>query len=88
MAKILALHGPNLNLLGHREPHIYGSDTFQDINERCRVVCEGAGHKFDSFQPCLHKLDCLTCVRTTFFESYLCQQDLIYIIIEVELVQA
>ncbi|MBM88512.1 MAG: type II 3-dehydroquinate dehydratase [Gammaproteobacteria bacterium] len=50
MAKILALHGPNLNLLGHREPHIYGSDTLQDINERCRVVCEGAGHKFNSFQ--------------------------------------
>ena len=50
MAKILALHGPNLNLLGHREPHIYGSDTLDDINSRLREQCAAAGHEFDAMQ--------------------------------------
>ena len=50
MAKILALHGPNLNLLGHREPHIYGSDTLDDINSRLREQCAAAGHEFDALQ--------------------------------------
>ena len=50
MAKILALHGPNLNLLGYREPHIYGTDTLEDINRRLRDQCAAAGHEFDALQ--------------------------------------
>ncbi|MCY4356288.1 MAG: type II 3-dehydroquinate dehydratase [Gammaproteobacteria bacterium] len=50
MASILALHGPNLNLLGHREPHIYGSDTLTEINQRLAQRCAVTGHEFDSLQ--------------------------------------
>lgn len=50
MASILALHGPNLNLLGNREPHIYGHDTLADIDARLASQCAEAGHTFDSLQ--------------------------------------
>ena len=50
MATILALHGPNLNLLGSREPHIYGSDTLDDINQRLSTQCGLAGHEFSHLQ--------------------------------------
>ncbi len=50
MARILVLHGPNLNLLGEREPHIYGSDTLDDINGRLRALCEQQGHELEALQ--------------------------------------
>ncbi|NQV69145.1 MAG: type II 3-dehydroquinate dehydratase [Pseudohongiella sp.] len=50
MASILALHGPNLNLLGSREPHIYGTDTLDDINQRLSTQCAEAGHEFSYLQ--------------------------------------
>ncbi len=50
MARILVMHGPNLNLLGDREPHIYGYDTLEDINGRLAQMCEAQGHELDSLQ--------------------------------------
>ncbi|HMR67579.1 MAG TPA: type II 3-dehydroquinate dehydratase [Anaerolineae bacterium] len=42
MTRILLLHGPNLNLLGTREPEVYGATTLEDINRR--VIESAAGH--------------------------------------------
>ena len=50
MANILVIHGPNLNLLGSREPEIYGSDTLETINARLQQMAEQNGFGFDSFQ--------------------------------------
>ena len=48
--KVLVLHGPNLNLLGSREPEIYGAETLPDINKRLAALALKAGAKLDSFQ--------------------------------------
>jgi 3-dehydroquinate dehydratase II len=50
MAKLLVLHGPNLNLLGVREPEIYGRETLADINNRLAQRAHAAGHMLDWFQ--------------------------------------
>lgn len=47
---ILVLHGPNLNLLGTREPEVYGTTTLSDIDARLRTLAEQAGAKLTSFQ--------------------------------------
>ena len=50
MAKILVLHGPNLNLLGAREPEIYGRQTLADINQQLAERAQEAGHELAWFQ--------------------------------------
>ena len=50
MAKILVLHGPNLNMLGIREPEVYGTTTLKEIDEQIKLFADSAGHKLASFQ--------------------------------------
>ncbi|MDE2155109.1 MAG: type II 3-dehydroquinate dehydratase [Xanthomonadaceae bacterium] len=50
MAKILVLHGPNLNLLGTREPAIYGRETLAGINQQLAELAHAAGHELVCFQ--------------------------------------
>ena len=50
MSKILVIHGPNLNLLGTREPEVYGTDTLDDINGRLKLQVEQKGLEFEAFQ--------------------------------------
>lgn len=48
--KILVLHGPNLNMLGTREPEVYGRVTLSEINRNLAKIAEDAGIVLESFQ--------------------------------------
>lgn len=50
MAKLLVLHGPNLNLLGEREPAIYGHTTLAEIDRDLCARCEALGHEMECLQ--------------------------------------
>lgn len=50
MSSILVLHGPNLNLLGSREPAVYGHDTLESINKRLAGLAVAAGHHVQTLQ--------------------------------------
>lgn len=50
MANILLINGPNLNLLGTREPRIYGSETLDTIEENLKDLAEARGARLETFQ--------------------------------------
>ncbi|KAI5912766.1 type II 3-dehydroquinate dehydratase [Thauera sp. 2A1] len=50
MSKVLVINGPNLNLLGTREPHIYGSTTLADVENGLRAQAQQLGLELECFQ--------------------------------------
>jgi 3-dehydroquinate dehydratase-2 len=57
MSDFLLLNGPNLNLLGSREPEVYGATRLEDIEANCIDVAEELGHKLTCYQSnAEHKL--------------------------------
>jgi 3-dehydroquinate dehydratase-2 len=50
MREVLVLHGPNLNLLGEREPDVYGSMSLSELDERLRQEGESLGLKLRTYQ--------------------------------------
>lgn len=49
MATVLVVYGPNLNLLGEREPHIYGRETMEEISAKLRTVANAEGVELEVF---------------------------------------
>ncbi len=50
MARILVMHGPNLNLLGTREPQLYGQTSLAEIDQELRQRAIAAGHELETYQ--------------------------------------
>ena len=50
MVKILVLHGPNLNMLGTRQPEIYGTTTLEQINDRLQRMAGSLGSELEVYQ--------------------------------------
>ena len=47
---IYVINGPNLNLLGSREPDVYGDETLEDVHKRCKIRALSAGLELEFFQ--------------------------------------
>ena len=50
MSDLLLVNGPNLNLLGSREPDVYGAERLEDIEARCAEIATSLGHTLQCFQ--------------------------------------
>ncbi|MBK8970640.1 MAG: type II 3-dehydroquinate dehydratase [Hahellaceae bacterium] len=71
MADLLVINGPNLNLLGTREPDIYGSETLQDIADRLRQQATEHGKSLDFFQS-NHEGELVDRIQTARLEKVQC----------------
>ena len=67
--KILILHGSNLNLLGKREPEIYGRDTLEDINKSLLEVANNSNIVLESYQS-NSESDLITKIQSGFENNY------------------
>ncbi|HEU0282378.1 MAG TPA: type II 3-dehydroquinate dehydratase, partial [Gallionella sp.] len=70
-SRILVIHGPNLNLLGLREPEIYGHDTLADINASLTLQAKAAGAELITFQS-NHEGDLVDRVQAARSEGIAC----------------
>jgi len=87
MANILVLHGPNLNLLGTREPEIYGATTLSDINATLIEQAKAQGHSLEckqsnaehelvsSIQNSLNKIDYIIINPAAFTHTSVAMRD-------------
>lgn len=66
--KILVLNGPNLNMLGIREPDIYGSSTYDDLVKLITSHCEGKGIEVKCLQS-NHEGDLVDYIQQAFFDK-------------------
>ena len=62
MKTVYVFNGPNLNLLGTREPQIYGAQTLADVEALCRKACEQHGLKLD-FRQSNHEGELVTWIQ-------------------------
>lgn len=66
--KFLVLNGPNLNMLGIREPDIYGKHTYEDLLAYVRQGCEKLGVEV-SFYQSNHEGDLVTAIQQAYFDK-------------------
>lgn len=69
MKKVLLLNGPNLNLLGTREPGIYGGETLKDVEEKVTTLGGNLGWEVFCFQS-NHEGDLIDQIHEAFFQGY------------------
>ena len=66
--KFLILNGPNINLLGLREPGIYGAETYQDLVEQVTAFCAARGVEVSFFQS-NHEGDLVDAIQRAYYEQ-------------------
>jgi 3-dehydroquinate dehydratase II len=69
MKKVLLLNGPNLNLLGTREPGIYGGETLKDVEEKVTILGGNLGWEIFCYQS-NHEGDLIDQIHEAFFQGY------------------